>query len=310
MNESYDHPRDLIGYGRDLPDPQWPQGAKLAINFVINYEEGAESAISNGDQYTETYLAEIVVLGQPQPGLRILGFESIYEYGSRAGAWRLLDLFAQRNLKGTLYAVGEAAEKNPALISTFYGAQFEIASHHYRWIDYAALSLQEERDHLDKAVAAIERITGRRPVGLYGGRTSLNTRQLCAEAGCFLYESDAYNDDLPYWADVAGTPLLIIPYSLDNNDFRYATLPGWSSAEDFFSYNKATFDQLYREGERHPKMMSVGLHCRISGRPGRADALARFLDYVQGFDDVWICTREEIARHWYDTHPFQRQSES
>ncbi len=297
------HARDLTGYGRHLPDPQWPGNARLAVNFVINYEEGAESAIPNGDEFSETYLTEMVALAQPPAGARVLAFESIYEYGSRAGAWRLLDLFSERDIKGTIYAVGQAAEKNPEAIKAFYDANFEIASHHYRWIDYSSLTEEQEVEHLQKAVSAIRSITGKEPVGLYGGRTSMNTRRLCAESSNFLYESDAYNDDLPYWVEVDGKPLLIIPYSLDNNDFRYATLPGWSSGDDFFNYNKATFDQLYKEGAKQPKMMSVGLHCRLSGRPGRAEALGRFLDYVRQFDDVWICTREEIARHWHEVHP-------
>lgn len=297
------HQRDFIGYGANPPDPKWPGNARLALNFVINYEEGGEYAISNGDDISDNYLAELIIPAPPQPGRRNLGFESIYEYGSRAGVWRLLNLFSEREIKGTVYAVGQAVEKNPGAVKALADAGFEIASHHYRWIDYWDMPEDEEREHLRKAVVAVEKACGQRPVGIYGGRTSINSRRLFIEEGGFLYESDAYNDELPYWVNVGDKPFLIIPYMLDNNDFRYSSLPSWGTGEDFFKYNRATFDQLYKEGETSPKMMSVGLHCRLSGRPGRAAALAEFLDYVKGFEDVWICTREEIARHWYDTHP-------
>jgi len=299
---TYAHPRDLIGYGETPPDPQWPNGAKLAVSFVLNYEEGGEYAIPSGDEVSETYIAEITGFA-PVPGVRILAFESIYEFGSRAGVWRIKRIFDQRNVPLTVYAVGQAVEANPAAIVALHEAGHEIASHHYRWIDYSALSADEEREHLGRAIGAIERVTGRRPVGIYGGRTSIRSRALIAEEGGFLYESDAYNDELPYWEDVNGKPLLIIPYMLDNNDFKFATLPSWGSAQAFYEYNKATFDVLYREGDTAPKMMSVGLHCRLSGRPGRADAVARLIDYMQGFDDVWVTTREQIARHWHERFP-------
>jgi putative urate catabolism protein len=295
--------RDLVGYGGNWPEARWPGGARLAVNFVINYEEGSEYAIPNGDEYSDVYLAEIAATFQPPPGRRLLAFESLYEYGSRVGAWRLLDLFTERKLRATVFAVGQAVELNPAPVQAMAQAGFEIACHHYRWIDYWDMPEAEEREHLGRAVAALERAAGRRPVGFYGGRTSLNTRRLVAGEGGFLYESDAYNDELPYRTDVAGRGLLIVPYMLDNNDFRYASLPGWGSGEEFYQYNRATFDQLYAEGARSPRMMSVGLHCRLSGRPGRAAMLAKFLDYVRGFDDVWVCTREEIARHWIAQHP-------
>lgn len=293
----YHHPRDLIGYGANPPDPKWPGGAKLAVSFVLNYEEGGEYAIPSGDDISETYLLEVIGY-TPTPGKRLLGSESIFEYGSRCGVWRIKRMFDERRLPLTVFAVGQAVEANPAAIRALHDAGHEIASHHYRWIDYGALPEQEEREHVARAVEAIEKVTGHAPVGIYGGRTGLNSRRLFAEQGGFLYESDAYNDDLPYWVDVGGRRLLIIPYMLDNNDFKFCTLPTWGSAEAFFQYNKATFDFLYRESDHSPKMISVGLHCRISGRPGRAEAVARLLDYVQGHKDVWICRRDEIARHW------------
>lgn len=299
---TYSHPRNLTGYGRTPPDPQWPGGAKLAVSFVLNYEEGGEYAIPSGDDVSETYIAEITGL-TATPGARILASESIYEFGSRVGVWRIQRMFDERKLPLTVYAVGQAVEANPAAIRSLHEAGHEIASHHYRWIDYSTLGEAEEREHLKRAISSIESATGRRPVGIYGGRTSLRSRALIAEEGGFLYESDAYNDELPYWEDVDGKPLLIIPYMLDNNDFKFATLPSWGSADAFLEYNKSTFDVLYREGDTAPKMMSVGLHCRLSGRPGRSAAVARLLDYVQSFDDVWVTTREQIARHWHDRFP-------
>ena len=298
------HDRDLIGYGAHPPNPKWPGGARLALNFVINYEEGGEYAIPNGDKISDSYLAELISLAPPQEGRRMLPFESIYEFGSRVGVWRLLNLFKERGLRGTVFAVGKAVEQNPEAIKALAEARFEIASHHYRWIDYWDMPLEEEREHLSKAILAIEKVIGRRPSGIYGGRTSINSRQLFIDEGSFLYESDSYNDELPYWVNGEKKLFLIIPYALDNNDFRFASLPSWNTGEDFLKYNKATFDRLYEEGASFPKMMSVGLHCRLSGRPGRAAALGEFLDYVKGFTDVWICTREEIARHWYEHHPY------
>lgn len=296
------HDRDLIGYGAQPPNPKWPGDARLALNFVINYEEGGEYAIPSGDKISDSYLAELISLVPPQEGRRMLPYESIYEYGSRVGVWRLLNLFRERGLRGTVYAVGKAVEQNPEAIKALADARFEIASHHYRWIDYWDMPIEEERKHLYQAISAIEQATGQRPAGIYGGRTSINSRQLFIDEGGFLYESDAYNDELPYWVNKEKKPFLIIPYSLDNNDFRFASLPSWNTGEDFLRYNKATFDRLYEEGASSPKMMSVGLHCRLSGRPGRAAALGEFLDYVTGYKDVWICTREEIARHWYEHH--------
>ncbi|WP_286829913.1 MULTISPECIES: allantoinase PuuE [Kordiimonas] len=299
---AYAHERDMVGYGETPPHPQWPNGARVAVSFVLNYEEGGEYAFDNGDNISETYLAEIVGL-QPQPGCRFVASESIYDFGSRVGGWRIKRLFDERKMPMTVYAVGQAVEKNPDFIRAMHDSGHEIASHHYRWIDYSAMAIDDERAHLKKAISAIEKVTGERPVGIYGGRTSLNTRRLVAEDGGFLYESDAYNDELPYWEHVDGHDQLIVPYMLDNNDFKYATLPSWGGPEAFFDHNKATFDMLYREGTTAPKMMSVGLHCRLSGRPGRAEILARFLDYVASHDNVWVCTRRQIAEHWHQNFP-------
>jgi putative urate catabolism protein len=299
---SYRHARDLVGYGADPPHPHWPHDARIAVSFVLNYEEGGENCVAAGDSIPETYIAEIAGL-QAVPGTRILAAESLYDFGARVGVWRIARLFTERRIPLTVYAVGQAAEGNPGAIAALSHSGHEIASHHYRWFDYYGVAEDEERQHLQRATAAIERITGRRPVGFYGGRTSLNTRRLVAEDGGFLYESDAYSDELPYWEDVAGIPLLIIPYMLDNNDFKYSTLPNWGSAQAFFEYNKASFDLLYHEGARLPRMLSVGLHCRVSGRPGRAEALLRLLDYMQGHERVWFCTREQIARHWAARFP-------
>lgn len=295
------HQRDLGGYGRMPVDPKWPDGARLALNFVINYEEGGEASFPAGDGRSETYLAEVVWPPLPE-GFRMLGAESIFDYGGRAGVWRLLDLFSARGLTGTVYAVGQAVERNPEPVRALHRAGWEIASHHYRWIDYWSMAKEEEREHLTRSVAAIEAAVGERPVGLYGSRVSENTRTLAAEDGGFLWESDAYDDDLPYWRTVAGKPYLVIPYQLDSNDFRYAMMPGWSSGEDFLAYLKNSFDQLYAEGAERSHMMSVGLHPRVSGRPGRARVLGKFLDYVKSFDDVWVCTRADIARHWHANH--------
>ncbi|MCT2532106.1 allantoinase PuuE [SAR92 clade bacterium H231] len=307
MNDSevkvkLDHKRDFIGYGETPPDPQWPNGARLALTIAINYEEGAESAIPNGDDYSETYLSESMSLTQPPVGYRDLSVESIYEYGSRAGIWRLIRLLTEREMPATVWAVGQAIEKNPLPIIAMAKAGFEIASHHYRWISYYVMSEQEERNHLKRAIAAIKETVGTRPQGIYAGRYSLNTRRLIVEEGGFLYDSDAYGDDLPYWTTVSGKPHLIIPSMLDNNDFRYAHFSGWATGDDFFNYNKATFDQLYQEGAQSPKMMTIALHGRLSGRPGRAHAVARFLDYIKSHSDVWVCTRQQMAEHWYKYH--------
>ncbi len=293
--------RDLIGYGGRPPHPQWPNGARVAVQFVLNVEEGAELSVLNGDDRSETYLQELP--GRvPRLGERDLSVESLYEYGSRAGAWRILDLFDARGLSLTAFAAGRALELNPELGRALTSRGHEVAGHGYRWIDYHGISEEEERQHIRRTIALIEQICGKRPVGWYTGRVSHNTRQLVREQAGMLYTSDAYNDDLPYW--LAGSPpLLVIPYTLVNNDARYLLPTGFSSGADFFNTLKDAFDLLWQEGATRPKLMSVGLHGRISGHPARAMALARFLDYVQGHDAVWVCRRDEIAEHWARVRP-------
>lgn len=292
--------RDLVGYGARPPHPRWPHEAQVAVQFVLNIEEGAESSILNGDARSEVWLHELP--GRPpRTGERDLSVEGMYEYGSRAGVWRILGLFGARELPLTAFAVGLALELNPEIASALRTAGHEVAGHGYRWLDYREIPEDEEREHIRRTVETIERLFGKRPVGWYTGRVSRNTRRLLREEGGFLYDSDAYNDDLPYW--VAGSPAhLVVPYSLVNNDARYLLPNGFASGDDCYKLLKDSFDLLWQEGERRPKMMSVGLHSRISGHPARAMALARFLDYVQGHDRVWICRREEIARHWIAEH--------
>ena len=288
--------RDLVGYGGCPPHPRWPGEARVAVQFVLNIEAGAESCVLNGDARSEAYLHELP--GRPpREGERDLSVEGMYEYGARAGVWRILEMFNARGLPLTAFAVGRALELNPQVGHALAAAGHEVAGHGYRWLDYRDFSEGEERRHIRLTVEVIERICGKRPVGWYTGRTSRNTRRLVREEGGFLYSSDAYNDDLPYW--FTGSPAhLVIPYTLVNNDVRYLLPNGFSSGEDFFRLLKDAFDLLWQEGAQCPKMMSVGLHARISGHPGRAAALARFLDYVKGHDSVWVCRREEIARHW------------
>lgn len=293
--------RDLAGYAGNPPHPHWPGDARIAVQFVLNVEEGAEQSILNGDEQSEGYLHELP--GRPpRLGERDLSAEGMYEYGSRAGAWRILDLFAARDLPLTAFAVGLALELNPELGRALSAAGHEVAGHGYRWIDYRTVPEAEERRHIRLTIEAIERICGTRPVGWYTGRVSQNTRRLLREEGGFLYLSDAYNDDLPYWLTDA-PPQLVIPYTLVTNDARYLMSNGFASGADFFALLKDAFDLLWQEGERRPKMMSIGLHGRISGHPARAMALARFLDYVQSHDAVWVCRRADIARHWMAVHP-------
>jgi len=296
------YPRDMVGYGRRPPDPKWPGGARLALQFVINYEEGGESCILHGDASAEAFLSEIVG-AESRQGVRHMNMESLYEYGSRAGFWRVHRLFVERALPATVFAVGMALERNPEAAAAMVEAGFEIASHGWRWIDYQYVDDAAEREHIRLAVAAIARLTGSRPLGWYTGRCSANTRALVVEHGGFLYDADSYADELPYWVEVNGGPHLVVPYTLDANDMRFATAQGFNTGDQFFTYLKDSFDLLYTEGARAPKMMSVGLHSRLVGRPGRAAALARFLDHVQRHDNVWVCRRIDIARHWHAHHP-------
>ena len=300
---SKDYPRNLVGYGRHTPDPKWPGGAHVAVQFVINYEEGGESSILDGDPASESLLSEIVG-AQPWPGQRNLNMESIYEYGSRAGFWRLWRMFTELEVQTTVYGVTLAMARNPEAVAAMKEAGWEIASHGYRWLEYKDFPEEKEREHIREAVRLHTELTGERPYGMYQGKPSGNTLRLVMEEGGFLYSSDSYADDLPYWVPGAGgRPFLIIPYTLETNDMRFATPQGFNSGDQFFTYLKDAFDVLYREGqEGAPKMLSVGLHCRLVGRPGRAAALRRFIEYVLSHDKVWIPQRIEIARHWHAHH--------
>jgi putative urate catabolism protein len=298
---SHDYPRDMIGYGATPPDPQWPGGARVALQIVLNYEEGAERSVLHGDPASETFLSEITA-AEAFPA-RHMSMESLYEYGSRAGVWRLLRVFKQRNLPITVFGVAMALERNPEATAAMVEAGHEIASHGWRWISYQSVDPETERQHIALAVKSIEKLTGRRPLGWYTGRDSPNTRRLVVEHGGFLYDADSYADDLPYWQTVNGKPHLVVPYTLDCNDMRFATTGGFSTGDEFFAHLRDSFDVLYRQGEHAPKMMSVGLHCRLVGRPGRSGALERFLDHVQRHDKVWICRRIDVARHWIKRHP-------
>jgi putative urate catabolism protein len=293
--------RDMVGYGATPPHPHWPGDARIALQFVINYEEGGENALVHGDSASEAFLSEIVGAA-PLLGQRNMNMESIYEYGSRAGFWRLHRLFNEFGMPVTVYAVGMALARHPDAGQAMVEAGWEVASHGWRWIDYQYVSEQTEREHIQRAVEAITEVTGQRPVGWYTGRTSPNTRRLVVEAGGFLYDSDSYADDLPYWTHAHGKPHLIIPYTLDSNDMRFATNQGFNTGEHFFSYLKDAFDALYAEGASAPKMLSIGLHCRLVGRPGRMMGLRRFLEYVADYDKVWVCRRADIAQHWHTHH--------
>ncbi len=295
----YQYPRNLAGYGQQSPHPRWPNNSRIAVQIVLNYEEGAENCILHGDPASEAFLSEIVG-ADARKGVRHMSMESLYEYGSRVGVWRLLRIFKEYQVPVTIFAVGMAVERNPTVIEAMVDAGHEICSHGYRWIDYQYVNEDQEREHIGLAIAAIENVTGRRPLGWYTGRTSPNTRRLVVEEGGFLYDADDYSDDLPFWDHQHGTPHLVIPYTLDVNDMRFATPQGFNTGDQFFSYLKDTFDLLYSEGKEIPKLMSVGLHCRLAGRPGRAASVARFLEYVTSFDDVWLCRRIDIANHWIE----------
>jgi OHCU decarboxylase len=295
------YPRDLVGYGRDPPHPRWPGDARAAVQFVVNYEEGGENNILHGDPASEAFLSEIVG-AQAWPGQRHMNIESIYEYGSRAGFWRLWRIFIERGLPVTVFGVATALRRNPEAVAAMKEAGWEIASHGLKWIDYKDFSSDEERAHLHEAIRIHADAVGERPLGWYTGRTSQHTLRLVKEEGGFLYCADSYADELPYWVDGAGGPQLVVPYTLDANDMRFATAQGFNSGDQFFTYLKDSFDVLFAEGERAPKMLSVGLHCRLAGRPGRAAALARFLDYVASHERVWVAARLDIARHWIRHH--------
>jgi len=294
--------RDMRGYGARPPDPRWPGGARMALQIVLNYEEGGENCVLNGDAASETYLSEIIGAEARQGG-RHMSMESVYEYGSRVGVWRLKNLFDRYRVPVTVFAVGKAVELYPEPVRALFAAGHEICGHGYRWIDYQYVDMNTERDHMHKAIRAIENATGERPFGWYTGRSSPNTRALVVEEGGFLYDADNYGDDLPFWDQQHGKPHLVIPYTLDANDMRFVTAQGFNSSAQFLQYLKDSFDVLYAEGAETPRMMSVGLHCRISGRPGRFAALEAFLRYVRSHDDVWLCRRVDIARHWHSHHP-------
>lgn len=294
-----DYPRDMSGYGQYPPDANWPGNARTAVQFVINYEEGGENCVLHGDAASEAFLSEIVG-AEAIPGQRHMNMESLYEYGSRAGFWRLHRLFTERNMPVTVFAVAMALERNPDIVVAMKMAGWELASHGYRWVDYQFIDEVTERKHLRRAIETHERVTGARPGGWYLGRCSPNSHRIAAEEGDFAYNADSYADDLPYWDYSFDTPQLMVPYTLDANDMRFATPQGFNSGQQFLDYLKDTFDVLHAEGGR---MMSVGLHCRLAGRPGRAAAVARFVDYVASHPDAWVATRLDIAKHWRNVHP-------
>ena len=296
------YPRDMVGYGRHPPRANWPGKARIAVQFVINYEEGGENNILHGDKASEAFLSEIVG-AQPWPGQRHMNMESIYEYGSRAGFWRLWQMFTQRKLPVTVFGIASAMARNPDAVKAMQEAGWEIASHGLKWIDYRDVPREEERRHIRQAYDLHQEITGHAPLGFYQGRTSENTLPLLMEEQNYLYCADTYADDLPYWHEGPHGPQLMVPYTLDANDMRFAAIQGFNSGDQFFTYLKDSFDTLFAEGERAAKMLSIGLHCRLVGRPGRAAALNRFLDYVSSHDHVWVTTRLDIARHWIRHHP-------
>ena len=306
------YPRDLAGYGPAPPHARWPDGARIALQFVLNYEEGGENAVLHGDPASEQFLSEM--FNPAAFPARHLGMESIYEYGSRAGVWRILREFERRQLPLTVFGVSMALQRHPELTAAFREAGHEIACHGWRWISYQNIDEAVEREHMRIGMEIITQLTGERPLGWYTGRDSPNTHRLVADYGGFEYDSDYYGDDLPLWMKVRKTdgtvvPQLIVPYTLDTNDMRFSSAQGFAQGDDFFTYLKDSFDVLYAEGDPagadRPKMLSIGMHCRLLGRPGRIKSLQKFLDYVQGFERVWICRRLDIARHWKQTHPYR-----
>ena len=296
------YPRDMQGYGQAIPDPQWPGDAYVAVQFVLNYEEGGENNILHGDAASEAFLSEIVGAAA-WPGERHWNMESIYEYGARAGFWRMWRLFTGADVPVTVYGVTTALQRSPLQTRAMMEAGWEIASHGLKWVEHRGMAVAEERASIAESIRLHTELVGERPLGWYTGRCSMNTRQLVMEAGGFLYSSDDYADDLPYWVKGPSEPHLIIPYTLDANDMRFATAQGFNTGEQFFTYLKDSFDMLYAEGKAgSPKMMSVGLHCRLAGRPGRALAVKRFMDYVKSFERVWMPKRVDIAKHWHEFH--------
>jgi putative urate catabolism protein len=299
------YPRDLIGYRGQPPHANWPNKARIAVQFVLNYEEGAENCKLHGDPASEMFLSEIIG-AQPFEGRRHLSMESIYEYGSRAGVWRILELFRSREVPLTVFAVAMAMERHPEVIEACLKAGHEIASHGYRWINYDGFSESLEREHMERAIEIHQRVTGQKPAGWYTGRTSEHTRRLVAQYDNFEYDADDYSDDLPFWSRIeTQRPHLVVPYTLDTNDMRFATPQGFHTGEQFYQYLKDAFDVLYAEGESSPKMLSIGLHCRLIGRPARFQALQQFLDYALSHEQVWIPRRIDIARHWVTEHPYK-----
>ncbi|SEH63595.1 putative urate catabolism protein [Mycolicibacterium rutilum] len=296
------YPRDMVGYGRTPPDPKWPGGSVIAVQFVLNYEEGAENSVLDGDPASETFLSEIT-LAEAFPD-RHMSMESLYEYGSRAGLWRLLRIFERRGIPLTIFAVARAMQRNPEAVAAFAELGHEIACHGLRWKSYQSIDRDTERGHMAEAVRILTELTGAAPRGWYTGRDSPNTRELVVEQGGFVYDADSYADDLPYWVRVHDTDHLVVPYTLDTNDMRFASAAGFATGEEFFAHLRDAFDVLYREGrEGNPKMLSIGLHCRLAGRPARSAALERFCDHVLSHDGVWLAQRIEIAEHWRTHHP-------
>ena len=299
MSKKY--PRNMIGYGSKEPKVVWPNNAKLALQIVLNYEEGAENNVLHGDKHSETFLSEII--GAQAIKDRHINMESMYEYGSKRGFWRLHKLFQEKKIPITIFGVAMALERNPEVCEAIKNGDYEVACHGWRWIDYQNVKKSVEKKDMKLAIKKLKKIFGERPIGWYTGRCSPNTRDLVFEDGGFLYDSDSYSDDLPYWEYKKNKKQLIIPYTLDNNDMRFATNQGFNNGDQFYTYLKDSFDALYEEGKAAPKMMSVGLHCRLIGRPGRFQSLKKFIDYVLKFDDVWICKRIDIAKHWIKNYP-------
>jgi putative urate catabolism protein len=297
------YPRDLLGYGPHPPRVSWKDDARVAVQFVLNYEEGGENSILHGDPASETFLSEIVG-ALPYVGARHMSMESLFEYGSRVGVWRVLDAFRERELPLTMFVVATALERNPKVAEVALRDGHEICSHGLKWINYHGVPEEIEREHMARAIAIQKQVTGERPLGWYTGRTSENTRRLVAEEGGFLYDADDYSDDLPFWSTQVAKPHLVVPYTLDANDMRFVVAQGFNTGDHFFAYLKDTFDTLYAEGERTPRMMSVGLHCRVIGRPGRIVALKKFFDYILAHEKVWVARRIDIARLWAKEFPW------